>query len=392
MACIICIQTLLLAEECFSHKCADKEASSYCEQMLAQELTTLTTEQLFQIGLHYASNPSEQCQRNARYYYRLAADQGHSLAQSYLGVMIQEGVGGTQSDKEAIHFFQVSAAQGNSHALNNLGRVYQFGLGLERNDSIAVDYYKRSSNLGNLIAQCNLAYMYWNGLGVEPSRRTAYELSEGAANQGQPLGLYNMALMLIEDAEAEQDSAEQTVKYEKALKYLQEASHHGCTLATNRLVEAYEDGLMVAQNLTAAYDCFLIAATGRNSNAIYRLGTAHIYGNLTTENPDLALSYLYEAWSLGFSDASISIGYIYLTSGYFSDALAYFSSSDAICTAEAQYYLAYMHRRGSELPRDRTAEFLCLERAAAQNHPRALEDLQRSFSDFVTLPIKTSNQ
>ncbi|MBF0295684.1 MAG: sel1 repeat family protein [Magnetococcales bacterium] len=57
-------------------------------------------------------------------WYRLAAEQGHPLAQFHLGWMHANGVGVPQSDEEALKWYCMSAEQGHIHAQFLLGTLY----------------------------------------------------------------------------------------------------------------------------------------------------------------------------------------------------------------------------------------------------------------------------
>jgi TPR repeat protein len=52
--------------------------------------------------------------------YRLAAAQGHALAQNNLGYMFSKGQGVAQDRAEAIRWYRLAAAQGHAQAKTNL--------------------------------------------------------------------------------------------------------------------------------------------------------------------------------------------------------------------------------------------------------------------------------
>ena len=54
-------------------------------------------------------------------WYRLAADQGHAIAQSNLGVMYANGEGVVEDDAEAARWYRLAADQGLAGGQNNLG-------------------------------------------------------------------------------------------------------------------------------------------------------------------------------------------------------------------------------------------------------------------------------
>ena len=55
----------------------------------------------------------------------LAAEQGSDYAQSYLGIMYQEGQGVEQDLEEAIKWYRLAASQGDATAQKNLKRLEQ---------------------------------------------------------------------------------------------------------------------------------------------------------------------------------------------------------------------------------------------------------------------------
>ena len=64
--------------------------------------------------------------------YRLAADQGHALAQCNLGMMYHDGTGVPQDYTEAVRLFQLAADQGLAMAQSNLGVPHKNGTGSRR--------------------------------------------------------------------------------------------------------------------------------------------------------------------------------------------------------------------------------------------------------------------
>ena len=63
-------------------------------------------------------------------WFRLAADQGYSVAQHNLGSMFDNGNGVSQDKKKAAKWFRDAAEQGNSGAQYNLGLLYESGYGV----------------------------------------------------------------------------------------------------------------------------------------------------------------------------------------------------------------------------------------------------------------------
>jgi len=66
--------------------------------------------------------------------YRLAADQGHAVAQSNLGSMYDQGLGVPQDDAEAVKWYRLAADQGFAAAQAGLGLHIWNGEGLKQDD------------------------------------------------------------------------------------------------------------------------------------------------------------------------------------------------------------------------------------------------------------------
>ena len=72
-------------------------------------------------------------------WYRLAADQGHAVAQFNLGVHYYNGKGVPQDDVEALAWYRKAAEQWYADALYNLGVMYSTGRGVPQD---GVEAYK----------------------------------------------------------------------------------------------------------------------------------------------------------------------------------------------------------------------------------------------------------
>ena len=72
--------------------------------------------------------------------WRPLADQGNAAAQSYLGIMNQNGHGVPQDYAAAASWFRKAAEQGNDLAQTSLGLMYFLGHGVSQNDAAAVSW------------------------------------------------------------------------------------------------------------------------------------------------------------------------------------------------------------------------------------------------------------
>ena len=79
---------------------------------------------------------------------------------------IGQGHGVPQDDKTAVKWYKLAAEQGHALAQYNLGWVYDTGKGVPQDYKTAVKWYTLAAEQGNARAQNNLGLMYDNGKGV----------------------------------------------------------------------------------------------------------------------------------------------------------------------------------------------------------------------------------
>ena len=81
--------------------------------------------------------------------YRLAAEAGHSEAQSSLGWMLENGRGSPINYAEAEKWYRLAADSGNANARYNLGEMYANGRGMKKNIATAEKWYRLAAELGH---------------------------------------------------------------------------------------------------------------------------------------------------------------------------------------------------------------------------------------------------
>jgi uncharacterized protein len=116
--------------------------------------------------------------------WRPLAKQGNANAQSYLGVMYENGLGVLQDYKTAVKWYRLAAEQGDASAQTNLGVMYSNGTGVLQDYKTAVKWYRLSAEQGNAGAQNNLGTMYDNGTGVLQDYVRAHMWFNIAASSG----------------------------------------------------------------------------------------------------------------------------------------------------------------------------------------------------------------
>lgn len=136
----------------------------------------------FHMGRHYERAVGDFYK--ARYYYRLAIDQGYTQAELALAQLYEKGFGGEQNLQQAIFLYHKHAIDGNNDAAFALGRIYQQQSKLKE----AEKWYQQAAE--NNIAQAQFALAR---LLVEQDKhpdRAAYWLHKAAASQYAPALLY----------------------------------------------------------------------------------------------------------------------------------------------------------------------------------------------------------
>lgn len=99
----------------------------------------------------------------AAYWYRLAAERGHSKAQCYLGICYENGKGVPQDYKQAAYWFEKSALQGDSFAQASIGILYYTGNGVERDSLKAENWWEKLALSKDDSGQSLLGICFGNG-------------------------------------------------------------------------------------------------------------------------------------------------------------------------------------------------------------------------------------
>lgn len=86
------------------------------------------------------------------------AEQGHPLAQYFLGDLYENGRGVAQDYAQAAFWYKKSAVQNFSHAQAALGKLYYYGRGVEQNYAKAHAWWSEAAKRGSSEAKTYLEY------------------------------------------------------------------------------------------------------------------------------------------------------------------------------------------------------------------------------------------
>jgi len=173
----------------------------------------------------------------ALYWYRRAAQQGHSAAQTTLGVMYIFGQGVTADPEQAVYWNTLAAIQGEAIAQGNLGISYIQGYGVTQCYQQAEHWFRTSAMQDNTHAQINLAWMYETGLIGSPNPEQAFYWSHRAATLGDNTGQINVGLMYMRGHGVGQC-------YSQAAYWFRQAAETGCAIGREHLSLMYDLGIM----------------------------------------------------------------------------------------------------------------------------------------------------
>jgi hypothetical protein len=182
-----------------------------CEAAVAQYPTSRRV--LFQLGRAYlqAGNLN-----GAWIRFQQAAEQGHALAQTYLGTMYLEGTGIARDYAQAVAWFRKSAELGDPVAQYNLATMYESGRGIPKDDAEAARWYGKAAERGFAMAQSSLGRLYATGRGLAKDDAQAVAWYRKAAEQGDESGQYRLAGMYAAGRSVPKDPAEAIAWYRKA--------------------------------------------------------------------------------------------------------------------------------------------------------------------------------
>jgi TPR repeat protein len=146
------------------------------------------------------------------------AEAGFPEAQYQLARMYHRGYA-VQDDAEAARLYRLAAEQGHLMAQNNLGVMYEQGRGVERDEAQAAQWYTKAAQEGLIVAQANLALLYDDGRGVSADAKRAAQLYRQAGDAGHVTSQYRLARLYEAGRGVAQSDNRAADWYRKAAKY-----------------------------------------------------------------------------------------------------------------------------------------------------------------------------
>lgn len=179
---------------------------------------------------------------------------------------------------EAITSFQRAAKSGDVTAQTWLGIMYQQGKGVAKSTQIAMNMYNKAIAKNYAPAMIQLGNMYTEGDGVNKSPAKAFEIYKKAADLKSGEGLYIVGLCYENGIGVAKDSI-------KAFNYYYSASEAGNKRGHGQLAYCYYLGKGTERNLENAVKHFEAADNARSDFATYWLANMYYQGEGTTADP-----------------------------------------------------------------------------------------------------------
>ncbi|KAF9156217.1 hypothetical protein DFQ26_009437 [Actinomortierella ambigua] len=278
----------------------------------------------------------------ARWYLR-AAVQGDVEAQYQMSLMYTSGRGVEQDDVEAVRWYRLAAENGHCDAQFTLSQWYSLGRGVTQSDADAAKWLTEAAKQGNMAAQLHLGMFYWNGQGVEQSDIEAIEWLTKAAIQGNVEAQHNLGLIYEGGRGADRSDID-------AFKWFVMAAEQGYAEAQFLVGLRYVEGRGVQQSYIKARWWFTQAADQNNADAQRSLGVMYEQGQGIKQSDVEATHWYCKVADQGDSDVQTHVGLMYLEGRGVEqndvDASKWFTKAAEHGDAVAQFHLGLMYLKG----------------------------------------------
>jgi uncharacterized protein len=320
------------------------------------------------LGNAYEEGETEEDLRQAAYWYRKAAEQGHRLGQYSLGALYRAGRGVPRDARQASVWIRRAAEQGYALAQYALGSMFEDGEGLPKDQRQAVVWYLKAAEQGNAEAQLSLGIAYDVGRGAPKDDQQAVNWYRKAAEQGNATAQFNLGVKYDNGRGVSKDSKE-------AATWFRKAADQGDAQAQNNLGAMYSTGNGVPKDEWAAVAWYRRAAEQGEVNAQFSLGSMYSYGRGVDKDDQQALVWFRKAAEQDYPDAWVALGVMHDNGrGVLKDerqAVTWFRKAAEQGSAGGQFNLGVMYDAGRGVPKDTQLAYFWWLLAAASGNDNA---------------------
>lgn len=258
-------------------------------------------------------------------FYRAASEKGQVPAKSELGqILFQAYPQDNTKIGEAVKLIQDAEAAGDRTARRVLANLHLNGVAnIEKNPEKARDLLLQGSTAGDGEATYMLFQLYTSGVtgSILKDDKKALDYLKQATEQGNAVAMSTLGARMFNGDQPTAGGVALVEKNpEKALEMFEKAAEKGNAAAYRLLATIYEEGLGgQKKDLKKAVELYAKAASGRDAEALFRMGVASELGwthpdskeELVQKNPKNALDLYRLAAQNGDVRATYNVGVYY---------------------------------------------------------------------------------
>lgn len=350
-ACLGNVSAMCSLAQCYEKALGVKRNMDEAKKWYLQSALNGNADAQFAMGKHTWSgwdSWDEGDHKKAVEWYRLAAEQGHVLAQYQLGECYERGLGAEIDYIESAKWYRKAAEQGYALAQYNLGVCYESGYGVDVDIQEAVKWYRLAAEQGDINAMLSLGECYETGVGFIKDWEIAYEWYQKAAEGCHP------EAMSKRPKDNRIENAEILFRY-----YLRQAKLDNAE-AQFKIGDAYNYGFgslgIHNKDEREALRWLQKAAEMGHSKAQYELGCCYRWGKTVKKNEKLALTWIRKSAENGHDRAQYTLANYYLedqnNSSRVKEAVKWFRKAAVQGLSCAQLQLANCYYEGIGVSQD----------------------------------------
>ena len=307
------------------------------------------TEDFFHLGLMFELGIGvEKSTKQAKVWYKKAAEAGHADAQFALARSLESSEG-----PQAAQWYAQAALQGHADAQAALAELHAHGQGVAKDCVSALNWCARAAQQGHAAAQFALAQLLNN----DPAA-IAFEAMSRAAAGGQPQAQCAMGERYAHGRGVAQNWFE-------ACRWYDMAAQQGDAAAQCALAACYADGNGVKKDIAHAFLWFEKAAGQNLPQAQWNLGELYATGLPGVEaDPKKATQLCKRAANAGFAPASATLGALFARAKKHERAVQWWTLAAEQGDLESMFNLGQAHRLGLGVAKDEAKAFELLLQAA----------------------------
>jgi TPR repeat protein len=321
---------------------ADNRWAKYAAQGRAEDF--------YHLGLMYElGSCMEKNARQARGWYRKAAELGHADAQ----FAVARGFDASEH-AQAAEWYRKAAIQGHVEAQVALGELQLHGLGDAHDQISALAWLAQAAAQGHAQAQFSIAEILTGDTGSTAFTAIAQAAAGGHCEAQFAMGeRYRQGLAVAQN-------------WFEACRWYAMAAEQGNARAQCALAGCYCEGKGVKKDLVRAFVWYEKAAAQNLPQAQWNLGELYATG-LPGVDPDPKKATLLckRAANAGFAPASATLGALFSRANKHESAVQWWTKAAEQGDLEALFNLGQAYRLGLGVVKDEAKAFECMLRAAS---------------------------